>query len=56
MQFPPKFHHNSSQTLKEQFSISYERKKTLRIAKIILYNKRTSGSIDFLISSYIAEQ
>jgi hypothetical protein len=41
-----KFQHNTSQTLKEQISISCEKKnKTAGIAKIILNNKRTSGEI-----------
>ena len=45
MHFPIRLQHNSSQTWKEQFSISYEKNKKPRIDKRILNNKRTSGRI-----------
>ena len=45
MQSPSKFQPNSSQTQKEQFSISYEKTKKSRIVKTILNNKRTPGGI-----------
>ena len=46
VQSPSKFQHNSSQILKEQFSTLYGQKA--RVAKAILYNKRTSGGITIL--------
>jgi hypothetical protein len=48
MQSLSKFQHNSLLILKEKFSISYRKtkqEKTLRVAKPILNNKRTSGGI-----------
>jgi hypothetical protein len=48
MYSPSKFQHNSSQTWKDQFSNSYEKKnqkQQTRIAKTTLNNKRTSGGI-----------
>jgi hypothetical protein len=44
MQSPSKFQHNSFKTLNGQVSTSYGKKKP-RIAKIILYNKRTAGGL-----------
>jgi hypothetical protein len=44
MQPTPKFQYNSLQTLKEEFSTSLEKQKS-KIAKTILYNKRTSRGI-----------
>ena len=41
---PIKFQYNSSQTSKKQYATSYGKTKS-RIAKTILYNKGTSGSI-----------
>ena len=43
MQSPSKSQHNSSHTLKEQYSTSYKKKP--RIVKTILYNKGTSRGI-----------
>ena len=47
MQSPSKLQHNSSQTLKEEYSISEEKTKATttkyRIAKTIQYNKGTFG-------------
>jgi hypothetical protein len=47
MKFPPKLQNNSFKNMKEQFSTSYRKtkKKNLRVAKTILYNKRTSGDV-----------
>ena len=36
---------NTSQTIKEEYSTSHGKAKKPRIAKTILYNKRTSGGI-----------
>jgi hypothetical protein len=47
MQLPSNFQHNSLQTLKEQFQISYGKTKNPRMAKTVLYN-RTSGGITIL--------
>jgi hypothetical protein len=44
VQSPSKFQHNSLETLREQFSTSYE-KKILEIAKKNLTNKRTAEGI-----------
>jgi hypothetical protein len=45
-QSPSRFQHSSSETWKEQFSISYGKTKKPRIAKTILNNKRTSEAIN----------
>jgi hypothetical protein len=52
MQSPPKFKHNSLQTLKEQYSTSNRKNKNPRIGKMILYNKRNPD--DMTISDFQA--
>ena len=55
MRCPSKYQQNSSQTSKEWYSTLYRKSKKPKIAKTIMYNKRTSRGITTLSSNSITE-